>query len=250
MVSVPPSSRSTVGAHERCRGRGSGRPGWPRSRCAVGGRPRRAACLDGAAVLQDHQAVGEHHGVQRVVRDQQRVAAEVGEVPAQLGADLQAGAGVQRGQRFVEQQQARAGGQRTCQCDPLGLTAGQRAGLALRVARQPDPVEPACGLAPALRRGACRGPGGRTRRSPARSCARTAGSPGTPRRSGASRRARRHPALSQVDSPSADAARGQRRAARPAHAARWSCPRRSGRAARRPRPARWSGRGRGGRCRA
>src|SRR5262249_37760175 len=70
------------------------------------------AVLDGPAVFDDDEPVGQHHGVERVVGDQDGDGFEVGQVTAELRADVQAGAGVEGGQRLVEEQQARVGGQR------------------------------------------------------------------------------------------------------------------------------------------
>ncbi|CAM5601086.1 hypothetical protein SGRIM128S_06429 [Streptomyces griseomycini] len=72
----------------------------------VGGR----ALLHDPALLHDDQAVGQHHGVQRVVRDEHGDGLEGGQVAAELGAHLQPGAGVQGGERFVQEQQPGVGG--------------------------------------------------------------------------------------------------------------------------------------------
>ena len=102
---------------------------------------------------------------------------------AQVAADVAAGAGVERGERLVEQEQAGLGGQRPGQRDPLGLTARQRARGGGRRGR-PRPTRSsqaaAVARASALRRR--RGPAARRRRSRARSGWGTAGSPGTRRR--------------------------------------------------------------------
>ena len=141
---------------------------WPSARAAVeveadeagdvvgaglGGDGGGVALLHDAAVLDDDQPVGEHEGVERVVGDQQRRAGVVGEVAVQLGAGVQPGAGVERGERLVEQQQRRVDGERAGQGDPLGLPAGQLARLAAGVLGEADPVEPVGGLlAGAVRR--------------------------------------------------------------------------------------------------
>src|SRR5688500_10678825 len=62
---------------------------------------------------------------------------------AQVAAYLAAGAGVQRGQRLVEQQQSRFDGQRTGQRDTLLLASRQGAGAMGGVLRQPQPLQPA-----------------------------------------------------------------------------------------------------------
>ena len=145
--------------------------------------------------------------------DEQRGARVLGEVAVQLGPGVQPGPGVQRGERLVEQQQRRVDRERPGQRDPLGLPAGELAGLAPGVARpgRPGPASAAAwsrASAPVARRGGA----GRTRRCPARSGAGRAGSPGTPRRSGAA------PAVRS-------AARSGRRAASPS---RVMCPAVSG----------------------
>src|SRR5215218_7561315 len=61
----------------------------------------RAAGLGDPAALQDDQPVGQGHGLQRVVGDQQPGAVEGGQVAAQVAADLGAGGGVQGGQGLV-----------------------------------------------------------------------------------------------------------------------------------------------------
>ena len=108
---------------------------------------RRRAVLDDAAALDDEQPVGQHHRLERVVGDEQDRPGEVGEVPAQLGADLEPGAGVERGQRLVEQQQPGVGGERAGERDPLRLPAGQLlAACATARARQVEPLELAVGV--------------------------------------------------------------------------------------------------------
>ena len=106
--------------------------------------------------------------VQRVVGDQDGGAVEVGQVAAQLGADLQPGVGVERGQRLVQQQQARVDGQGAGQGDPLGLAAGQLPGLGGGVLGQADALQPGGGAAAGRRLWRRRGSAGRRRRCPAR----------------------------------------------------------------------------------
>ena len=74
--------------------------------------------------------------------DQDDGAVEVGQVAAELGADLQAGVGVQRGQRLVQQQQARSHGQGAGQGDALGLAAGQLPGPGVGVLGEADALQP------------------------------------------------------------------------------------------------------------
>ena len=77
------------------------------------------------SALEDDDAVGEHRGVDGVVRDDEPRTGCVGEVAPELAADLQARAGVERGERLVEQQETRFADERTRERDPLGLATGQ-----------------------------------------------------------------------------------------------------------------------------
>ena len=70
-------------------------------------------------LLDDDDTVRQRHRVDRVVRDQNRAAAELRQVPAQLGPDGEAGARVQRRERLVEQQQRGLPHQRPRQRRPL-----------------------------------------------------------------------------------------------------------------------------------
>ena len=106
------------------------------------------ALLHHPPVLDDDQPVRQDQRVQRVVRDDQRGTRVFAEVPVQLGAGVQPGTGVQRGQRLVEQQQSRVDGERAGQRDPLRLAAGKLPGLAAGVPGQPDPLQPGGGLFP------------------------------------------------------------------------------------------------------
>ena len=108
-------------------------------------------------MLDDDQAVGEHHRVERVVRDEQGAAVEVDEVAAQVGADLHPGAGVERGQGLVEQQQPRSGRQGTRERHPLSLPTRECSRLHPGQVRQAHPVEPDARLGTRL---SARGAGG------------------------------------------------------------------------------------------
>src|SRR6476469_3269586 len=60
---------------------------------------------------------------------------------AQLATDRAAGALVQRGQRLVEEQEARIGDRCPCQRNSLRLTTGEFAGLGVRTVGKPDLFE-------------------------------------------------------------------------------------------------------------
>ena len=150
-------------------------------------------------------------------------------------AQVQPGAGVQRGERLVEQQQpgrrARARASATRWACPPESCRGRRPAWSARPTRssQSAALGPGRGLCTPAGRAA------RRRRCPARSGAGRAGSPGTRRRPAAlgrrrtPRSGRRGPAVER------DVPVGRAAPARPAPAARWSCRRRWGRAARPPR---------------
>lgn len=97
--------------------------------------------------------VGEDHGVQRVVRDQYGDGLEVGQVAAELRADVEAGAGVEGRERFVEEQQPGAGGQGAGEGDALGLAAGEPARFGGGVPGETQALQPGGGLRPGLRLG-------------------------------------------------------------------------------------------------
>jgi len=73
---------------------------------------RRCTLLHDPAVLDDDKPIGHDHRLERVVGDEQRRAGEGSEVPPEFGAYLQLGPRIERGERFVEQQQPRVGSQR------------------------------------------------------------------------------------------------------------------------------------------
>ncbi len=120
-------------------------------RAGVTGDVGGGALLDDPAVLDDDQPVGQHHGVQRVVCDQHGDGLERRQVAAELGAHLQPGAGVQRGERLVQEQQPGPGGQGAGECDPLGLAAGQAARLGAGVCGQAHALQQLGGPGAGLR---------------------------------------------------------------------------------------------------
>ncbi len=70
-------------------------------------------------------------GFRLVMRDEHDGDVEGHEMAAQVFAQLAAQAGVERGERLVEQQQARLGDKRTREGDALLLTAGDLTGAAM-----------------------------------------------------------------------------------------------------------------------
>ncbi len=119
----------------------------------VGSDVGQGAGLDDATSFEDDDAVGEGVGVDRVVGDEEAHAVEGGEVAAQVPADVTAGAGVEGGERLVEEQQARLGGQGAGQGDALGLAAGEGAGPVGGVVGEPDTLEPGGGAGSGVRLG-------------------------------------------------------------------------------------------------
>ena len=80
------------------------------------------------------------------VRDHDRDAVELREVPGELRAHLVAQLDVERGERLVEQQHVRPRGERPRERDPLRLTAGELRRTEVGERQQVEPGEPALGL--------------------------------------------------------------------------------------------------------
>jgi len=110
----------------------------------------RAALLHDPAPLHDDQPVGQHHGVQRVVRDQDGDGLERGQMAAELRAHLQPGAGVQRRERLVQEQQPGVRGEGAGDGHALRLAAGEPPGPGARVSGQAHAVQPLGGLRASL----------------------------------------------------------------------------------------------------
>ena len=85
------------------------------------------ALLDHAAAVDDADAVAEQRRLGEVVGHEQRRHAGLGQHGGELAAAGGAGAGVERGQRLVEQQRRRPPRERAGDGDALALAAGQRA---------------------------------------------------------------------------------------------------------------------------
>ena len=117
------------------------------------------ARLGDPALLQDDHPVRQRERVERVVGDQDRGAVEVGQVVAQVAPHGRPGAGVERRQRLVQQQEPGIGGQRPGQRRPLRLSAGHGRRPGPGVVGQPDPVDPDLRRPPGRCPGRAPGPG-------------------------------------------------------------------------------------------
>ena len=111
----------------------------------VGGHHCRGALLDDATFLDDQETVGHDHGLEGVMGDDQDRAGELVEVAAQLSAHIQTGPGVQRGQWFVQEQEAGLGGQGSGQGDLLSLPAGDLVGAPGSKLAQVESLQPRVG---------------------------------------------------------------------------------------------------------
>ena len=181
--SRPPPSRSTDRAARVVRPRvapvevEADEPGDVR-RAGAAGELGRGAGLHDPPGLEHDDPVGEDHGVERVVGDEDGRPGELPQVPGEVGAHVQPRAGVERGERLVEQEQVGVGDERPGEGGALGLPARQPARDGRRPARR-GPPGPATPAPPGGRPGgACRGPAARRRRCRGRTGGGTAGSPG------------------------------------------------------------------------
>ena len=112
----------------------------------VGAGPRRhvgeRALLGDRAVFEDDDTVGQCVGVDRVVRDEQPHAVERLEVPPEVAAHVASRAGVEGGERLVEQQHAGVAGEGACECDALLLPARERRWSGRGRAVEADALQP------------------------------------------------------------------------------------------------------------
>ena len=105
--------------------------------------------LDDASVAHDGDVVGDGERLAVIVRDEQCGRVLGREDGPQIGRQPLAQASVEGRERLVEEQQPRSHREGARERHTLLLTAGQRCGRTLLVARQPDEVEQlpdACGL--------------------------------------------------------------------------------------------------------
>ena len=68
---------------------------------------RRRPLLDDVSILENHQPVGERHGVHRVVGHQHTGRAAVAQLPADLAPQRGASARIDGRQRFVQKEKSR-----------------------------------------------------------------------------------------------------------------------------------------------
>ena len=140
---------------------------------------RRPDLLD-LAVVEDREAVAHRQRLLLVVRDVDEGDPELLLDPLQLDLQLLAELEVERPERLVEQERLRPVHDRAGERDALALAARELGGLAAAVALELHERERLRRRAGAARPRAPSSRAGRTRRSPARSCAGRARSPGRP----------------------------------------------------------------------
>ena len=94
-----------------------------------------------AALVDDHDLLGDLQRLLLVVRDEDRRHVDLVVEAAQPRAQLLADAGVERAERLVEQQHLRLDGQRAGERHPLALAAGELARVALAEVAEADEVQ-------------------------------------------------------------------------------------------------------------
>ncbi len=88
-----------------------------------------------------HDAVAQRERLERVVGDEHARAGEARQLLAEHTTYLDAGVGVERGERLVEQECARLDRERPCERDALRLPARERVRLRARVRREAESFE-------------------------------------------------------------------------------------------------------------
>ena len=112
----------------------------------------RADLLD--PTLPHHRdLVAEDERLVLIVGDEHRGDADVAEDSGDLGADVDAQAGVERRERFVEEENRRIGGERSGERDALLLAAGQGVGQSVAEPDEVDQLEQFVDSAPPARTG-------------------------------------------------------------------------------------------------
>ena len=99
------------------------------------------AGLDHAPVAQHGDRVGQRERLGLVVGDEQGAGAGGAQDRGDLTAQRLAQAGVERGERLVEQDHLGVGRERARERDPLALAAGELVRVGLRPAGEPDQIE-------------------------------------------------------------------------------------------------------------
>ena len=108
----------------------------------MGGDLGERALLGHPAVFDDEELVGQGGRFDGVVGDQEARSGVAAQLLAQEAAQLGSGRGVDGGERFVEEEQRRFGGQGPGQGHPLGLAAGELAGAGGGDVGESDALEP------------------------------------------------------------------------------------------------------------
>src|SRR5438552_1346149 len=98
--------------------------------------------LNDAAGFEDHQSIRERDRFERIVRDDDAYPVERREMAPEVPPDRAARGGVQRGERLVQEKQARFSGERARESDALRLPARERTRLRLLVRAEVKPIEP------------------------------------------------------------------------------------------------------------
>ena len=140
---------------------------------------RRSLLLD-RPVAEQHDAIGEGHGLDLVVGDVNHRLAQLLVETLDLGAHLVAQLGVEVRERLVEQEQARVAHDCAADRDALALPAGELPGQAVQQGLDAQHVGGAPYPRLDLRPGGAPAPSARRRCSRGRSCRGRARSSGTP----------------------------------------------------------------------
>ena len=90
------------------------------------------------AAVEHGDAVGQQHGLFHVVRDEHDREAALAPEGADQRLHAQAGEGVKRTERLVEQQHGRVARQRAGEGHALGLASRERVGPGVGVGLEPD----------------------------------------------------------------------------------------------------------------
>src|SRR5207247_9679317 len=98
--------------------------------------------LNDAAGFEDHQSIRERDRFERIVRDHDAYPVERREMAPEIPPDRAARGRVQRGERLVQEKQARFSGERARESDALRLPAREPTRPRLLVRAEVKPIEP------------------------------------------------------------------------------------------------------------